>query len=320
MPEIYDIAIIGTGPAGVSAALTAKARNLNMVWFGNKDISKKVSLAEQIHNYPGLIQVSGREMQETFQKPIEAEELAITEKVINQIFPMGKQYALFSGQESWMAKTVLLAMGMAPSTTMKGEAEFLGKGVSYCATCDGRLYTGKKIAVYCTNPEFEPEVEFLADLAGEVWVYPSYKDFSVARDNIRILSEAPVEVCGEDFVSGIRLKNVRASVGDQDSVADTKEQRVPGNMADTGTAFVKESDVIPVDGIFCLKDSYSPVTLVRGLEMEGSHIKVNRRQETNITGCYAAGDCTGRPYQYAKAVGEGNVAVHSILDYLHSAE
>jgi thioredoxin reductase (NADPH) len=292
MPEIYDIAIIGTGPAGVSAALTAKARNLNMVWFGNKDISKKVSLAEQIHNYPGLIRVSGREMQETFQKQIEAEELAITEKVINQIFPMGKQYALFSGQESWMAKTVLLAMGMAPSTTMKGEAEFLGKGVSYCATCDGRLYAGRKIAVYCTNPEFEPEVEFLADLAAEVWVYPTYQDFSVVRDNIRILSDAPVEVCGEDFVSGIRIKSGQTS---------------------------QDADILPVDGIFCLKDSYSPVTLVRGLEMEGSHIKVNRRQETNITGCYAAGDCTGRPYQYAKAVGEGNVAVHSILDYLHSS-
>jgi thioredoxin reductase (NADPH) len=166
--------------------------------------------------------------------------------------------------------------------------------VSYCATCDGRLYTGKKIAVYCTNPEFEPEVEFLADLAGEVWVYPTYPDFSVVRDNVRILSDAPVEVCGEDFVSGIRIKNVRKSA--------------------------KESDVIPVDGIFCLKDSYSPVTLVRGLEMEDRHIKVNRRQETSLRGCYAAGDCTGRPYQYAKAVGEGNVAVHSILDYLHSAE
>jgi thioredoxin reductase (NADPH) len=292
MPEVYDVAIIGTGPAGLSAALTAKARNLKFVWFGNKDISKKVSLAEEIRNYPGMIRVSGQEMQKTFQKQIEAEKLEITEKVINQIFPMGKQYALFSGQESWMAKTILLAMGMAPSTTMKGEAEFLGKGVSYCATCDGRLYTGKKIAVYCTNPEFEPEVEFLADLAEEVYVYPTYPDFSVKRENIRLLPGAPVEVTGDELVRGIRIREAKGM----------------------------QSDVIPVDGIFCLKDSYSPVTLLKGLEMEGSHIKVDRRQETSSRGCYAAGDCTGRPYQYAKAVGEGNVAIHSILDYLHSVE
>ena len=287
MAEIYDIAIIGTGPAGLSAALTAKARNLNVVWFGNKSISKKVELAEEIRNYPGLIRVSGKEMQETFQKQIEEEELVITEKVINQIFSMGKQYALFSGQESWMAKTILIAMGMAPNTTMEKEAQFLGKGVSYCATCDGRLYAGKKIAVYCTNPEFEPEVEFLADIAAEVLVYATYKEFGVNRENVKLLSAAPVEVVGESVVTGIRLKN---------------------------------DDIIHVDGVFCLKDSYSPVTLVKGLEMEKNHIKVNRRQETNLKGCYAAGDCTGRPYQYAKAVGEGNVAACSIVDYLNEAE
>jgi thioredoxin reductase (NADPH) len=286
--NVYDIAIIGTGPAGLSAALTAKARNLDYVWFGSRDISKKVALAERISNYPGLIQVSGEEMQEIFQRQVEAEALVITEKVISQMFVMGKQYALFSGQESWTARTVLLATGMAPDTTMKGEAEFLGKGVSYCATCDGRLYAGKKIAVYCTGREFEPEVEFLADLAGEVLVYPAYPDFSVKRENITLLPGAPVEVMGDAAASGIRVKN-----------ADT--------------------DIIPVDGVFCLKDSYSPAVLLKGLELEGSHIKVKRRQETSIRGCYAAGDCTGRPYQYAKAVGEGNVAVHSILEYLHEA-
>lgn len=309
MAEVYDIAIIGSGPAGLSAALTAKARNLNVIWFGSKNVSKKVELAEKISNYPGLIEVTGKEMQQTFKRQIEEEGLVITEKVINQIFPMGQQYALFSGQESWMAKTILIAMGMAPNTTMAGEAEYLGKGVSYCATCDGRLYAGKTIAVYCTNPEYEAEVEFLADIAEKVYVYATYPDFGIKRENVIRLAAAPIEVLGDGLVNGVRCKGGWKADSLEAAGEKTLEQSSAQNPA-------SGSDILAVDGIFCLKDSYSPVALIKGLEQEENHIRVNRRQETNIRGCYAAGDCTGRPYQYAKAVGEGNVAVHSIMEYL----
>ena len=77
-----------------------------------------------------------------------------------------------------------------------------------------------------------------------------------------------------------------------------------------------KGEAIPVSGAFFLKDSINPGVLLSGLDMAGGHIIVDRTQKTNIDGVYAAGDCTGRPYQYAKAVGEGNVAVHSVLDYL----
>lgn len=71
---------------------------------------------------------------------------------------------------------------------------------------------------------------------------------------------------------------------------------------------------MPVDGIFMLKESVSPAVLVGGLEMENGHVKVNRDMSTNLKGCFAAGDCTGRPYQYAKAAGEGNVAAHAVCE------
>ena len=73
---------------------------------------------------------------------------------------------------------------------------------------------------------------------------------------------------------------------------------------------------IPVNGLFCLRNALAPTTLLPGIAVDGAHVVVNRQQETSIPGCYAAGDCTGRPYQLTKAVGEGNVAAHAMLDYL----
>lgn len=288
MAEIYDLAIVGTGPAGISAALTAKARNLNFIWFGSKSLSAKVEKAERISNYPGLCKVTGKQLQEAFLNQIKAEELLITEKTVNQIFPMGKNYALFSGQESFMARTLLLALGTATTAALPGEAEYLGKGVSYCATCDGRLYQGKSIAVICTNPKYEEEIEFLSELAKEVFVYAAYQNFGVKRDNVFLQPGSPGEILGDDLVNGIKGKG--------------------------------KEEILPVQGVFCLKDAYSPVTLLKGLEMEENHIRVDRKMQTSLPGCYAAGDCTGRPYQYTKAAGEGNVAVHSILEFLHGEE
>ncbi len=285
MDAAYDLAIVGTGPAGVSAALTAKARNLNFIWFGSKGLSAKVEKAERISNYPGFFAVTGKELLAAFQNQIAAEKLQITEKTINQIFPMGKAYALFSGQESWMAKTLLLTVGAAAAAALPGEEKYLGRGVSCCATCDGRLYQGKTIAVICTDKKYEEEIEFLAGLAQEVYVYAAYPDFGVARENVILRNAWPKEIVGDVLVSG-RCEGI-------------------------------EEYSVPVHGVFCLRDAYSPLCLLKGLEMEDNHIRVDRNMQTNLLGCYAAGDCTGRPYQYTKAAGEGNVAVHSALAFLN---
>lgn len=279
---IYDAVIIGTGPAGVSAALTLKANSKSFLWIGSRNFSDKVGKAEKISNYPGLSLVTGREMNEAFRSQCNELGLEILDKMVNSILPFGDHYAVMAADDFFEAKTVLLATGVTAVSMLPGEAELLGRGVSYCATCDGNLYRGKTIAVLCTNKRFEHEVEYLAKLAGKVYLQPLYDNCGV--ENVEILPQRIVKLLAENN----RLCAIE----------------------------LKDGSAIFVDGIFCLRENVSLGTLLPGLKQEDGHIAVNRRMATNLPGVFAAGDCTGRPYQYVKAAGEGNVAAHSIIEYL----
>lgn len=280
---IYDAAIIGTGPAGISAALNLKIHNKNFIWIGSKNLSDKVTKAECVMNYPGLTAVTGEEMNEAFQHQIQEAGIEITEHMVNSILPMGDRYAIMAGNAFYETKTIILATGVANIGTLPGEQERVGMGVSYCATCDGGLYKGKKIAVICNNVRFEHEVQYLADLADTVYYFPSYKEVGTLSNNVKCMEEKARGIVGESRVSGVQLSN------------DT---------------------VLDVDGVFCLRDGVSLATLLPNIEVDGGKILVDRAMKTNLPGVYAAGDCTGRPYQYTKAVGEGNVAAHSVIEYL----
>ncbi len=284
---LYDSIIIGTGPAGLSAALNLKVREKSFLWFGAKALSDKIHRAERILNYPGLADCTGEQMSVAFKNQIEQMEIDINEATVTSIINFGTHFAVSAGPEFYEAKTVILATGVAPSAEIEGEITLLGKGVSYCATCDGGLYRGKTIAVISTSPHFEHEVKFLASLASKVYFFPRYKNASQISDNVEAVIAKISKINGESRVSGITL-----GTGDQ----------------------------IALDGIFCLRESVSLSALLPELEVKDGHITVDRTMSTNISGCFACGDCTGRPYQYAKAVGEGNIAAHSVIEFLSNKE
>lgn len=281
---IYDSVIIGTGPAGLSAALTLKIRGKDFIWIGSRNMSDKVCKAECISNYPGFINISGAELNETFRSQTEAMEIEIAEKMVNSIMPFSDHYAVMAGSEFYESRTVILATGTANTATLPGETDYVGRGVSYCATCDGNLYREKTVAVICNNVRFEHEVKYLSEIAEKVYYFPLYKNVSISADNIEIQTEKAVGIVGDGKrVSGVKLRD--------------------GSIAD-------------VNGVFCLRDSVALSSLMPQLGTEDGHISVDRSMSTNIKGIFAAGDCTGRPYQYAKAIGEGNVAAHSVLEFL----
>ena len=167
--ERVDIAIIGTGPAGLEAAVTAKIRNKTLLLIGNKDFSSKLVKAELIRNYLGLADISGRDLADHFQEHLDKLEIEITEDKITAVYSMGDYFALQNSKnEFYEARTIILATGVMQGKLYPGEEEFLGRGVSYCATCDAALYKGKEATVLGFSPKEEEEAEFLAEVADRV--------------------------------------------------------------------------------------------------------------------------------------------------------
>ena len=279
----YDVAIIGSGPAAISAALTLKLHNKSIIWFGSKNLSPKVEKSERIANYPGIAMVSGRELNRLYREQISRAGLEIIEKQVTNIAYTKKGYMVMGGNDIYDASTVLLCTGAVNPKGFPGEEELLGQGVSYCATCDGFLYAGKTIAVYCGSKDFEHEVLYLAEIAAKVYLFTAYTGCDVNRENVTVNPGKMKAVLGEQRVTGIELS---------------------------------DGSILSADGVFVLRNAIAPGRLLSGLEINGADIAVDRSMQTNKPGCFAAGDCTGRPYQLAKAIGEGNIAAHSIVDYL----
>ncbi|APH16272.1 pyridine nucleotide-disulfide oxidoreductase family protein [Clostridium sporogenes] len=282
MGKRYDIAIIGSGPAGLEAAINAKIRNKDIIIFGNKELSSKLVKAPKINNYLGFYNVSGNELKDKFIDHIGKMGIEITFERINNVYAMGEYFALMVNEKMYEAKTVILSTGVEYGKALKGEEELLGKGVGYCATCDAPLYKNKTVAIIGYNKEAEEEANFVSELASKLYYIPMYKSDYELSEKVEIINDKPIEILGEQHVEKLLLKDSQ----------------------------------IKADGIFVLKDSVSPSQLVPGLEMEDEHIKVDRKMQTNISGCFAAGDCTGKPYQYIKSAGEGQIAALSAVSYL----
>lgn len=283
---VYDVAIIGTGPAGLAAALTLKLHNKEIIWFGSAELSDKVGKSEKIANYPGVPMVSGADLNAAFAAQAKEMGLEPKEARVTNIADMGGKFMVLADNEMYEARALLLATGTATAKGMEGEAEMLGRGVSYCATCDGFLYKGKTVAVYCTDERMAHDIKYLEEICGKVYIYTNF-GYEPAAETSEVLA-SPLKKLSGAF------------------------------KCDTAELF--DGTTLAVDGVFILRPAIAPSTLFPGLETDGAHIKTGRSQETNYKGCFAAGDCTGRPYQIAKAVGEGNVAAHAILEYLSALE
>ncbi|MFR5265654.1 NAD(P)/FAD-dependent oxidoreductase [Clostridium sp.] len=282
MNDRYDIAIVGSGAAGLSAALNAKIRNKKFIIFGNKNLSNKIVKAPKINNYLGFYGMTGPEIKEKFKEHLDYMGIEITEERVNNIYAMGDYFALMVNDKTYEASALILATGMEYTKPLKGEEEFLGRGVGYCATCDAPLYKEKVVTIIGYNKEAEEEANFVSELASLVYYVPMYKGPFELNKNIEVIEDKPVEIKGGMKVDTLVLKNGE----------------------------------LKTDGVFVLKDSISPGQLVPGLKITDGHIEVDRLMQTNIEGCFAAGDCVGKPYQYIKAAGEGNIATLSAASYL----
>lgn len=281
----YDIAIIGTGPAGISAAITAKLRNKNIILFGNKDLSDKINKAHSIKNYTGLPNVTGEELATALKNHLNDLDIEITEKRVNAVYSMGEYFALQVGKEMIESKSLIIATGVTASKTLENEDEFLGRGVSYCATCDAHFCKGKDVAVIAYTKEAEEDALFLSEVCSSIKYFPLYDISNEIFDkygNIQIIKDKPIGFAG----------NMKAE------------------------KIICENSSYDAFSTFVVRNNISADKLVPGLKTDDTHIIVDLQMETNIKGLFACGDIAGKPYQYIKSAGQGNIAALSAVAYL----
>ena len=287
---MLDCIIVGSGLAGISAALTLQSNRKEFLLFGSPSLSEKIEKAEKIHNYPGLSDVSGKEFCAALKAQLDEAKIEIKNEKVAGVYALKEKFSILTQEgNTYESRTIILACGVESIRLIDGETEFLGRGVSYCATCDGFLYKGKTIAVVCTTKRLEHEIGYLADFAEKVYLIPMYKDVEIDRDNVTIIKKMPQKIQGK-----LRVESL--------AFAAPPSEDIPKDLS--------------VNGVFMLRESVAPSVLVGGLGTKEGHVVVQRDMSTNLPGCFAAGDCTGRPYQYTKAAGEGNIAAHSVSEYL----
>lgn len=278
---MYDVAVIGGGPAGLSAAVQICQRGKSALIISGADSDGPLWKTEMVSNYLGLPQSGGAALGDRFRAHAQVMGAQRMDGRALNIMPMGGKFYLSVGSDMVEAKAVVLAPGVVREAKYPGEAQHLGRGVSYCATCDGMLYRGKQVVVVGKSAEAPEEAAFLLEIGCHV-TYVSSKKPKELREGIVFVKAARVEVLGEERVTGVKA-------GEEELLCD---------------------------GVFILRASVAPTDLLPSLELRERYIGVDRDMATNIPGVFAAGDCTGAPFQISKAVGEGLVAGQRAAEYI----
>ena len=223
----YDLLIVGGGPAGLTAAIHARARDKSALVVSNEPAASPLNKAPRMANYPGLPGVTGRELVERLVK--QAKDLGVEFKLGRalSVMPMGKSVMVSVENDVAEGQAVILATGVSRAAPLRGEAELLGHGVSYCATCDGMFYRGKSVACAGDAPDFAREVEFLRSIGCQV---------------------TETKLQGLEILGDNRVTGVRTAAGEElpcDGVFLLRASIAPAHMA-PGLAL--ENGYIKVDG------------------------------------------------------------------------
>ena len=276
----WDIIVLGSGPAGLAAAVAARGRNKSVLVIGNRWQDSPLAKAERVDNYPGLPGRTGLEMLEEFHR--HALKLG-TEFVVGRGLSLlaWNGFSITVGAQVYQGQSLILAPGVVRSAKYPGEAEYLGRGVSYCATCDGMLYRNKPVTVVGLTPDAPQEANYLNSLGCQVTYVSPHRPQGL-KEGIPYIQAGRLAVKGEQTVTGLEA----------------------------------DGALLPCSGVFILRRTVAPTDLLPALETDGGVIKVDRRMATNVPGVFAAGDCTGGHLQVSKAVGEGHVAALSACEYL----
>lgn len=305
--EIVDVAIIGGGPAGLTAALYAARARAKTVVFEKAMPGGQIINTDWIENYPGMVEgLSGAEIGMLFQQHAEkwgAEFRTFAE--VERVQPVERHFVLTVDGEEILARTVILCTGAVPSRLgVPGEAEYTGRGVSWCATCDGALYRDKTVAVVGGGDAAVEEAIFLTKFANKVYVIHR-------RDELRATKCIQERCFANDKIEVLWSRVVREIEGDGDKVTGVVLDSTKG----------EEEMRLAVDGVFEFVGVVPHSDLVKGIVDldERGFVKIDHKGMTSVPGLYAAGDVTDYPLkQVVTAAGQGAAAADDAVKHIDS--
>lgn len=273
---MYDCIIIGKGPAGISGAIYISRSNLKVLVIGKDDTALKK--AHLIENYYGFENpITGEELFEIGIKQAEKQNIEIKNDEVVDIKWNDNFFTVITVNAEYEAKTILLATGKSRnSANINGVKEFEGRGISYCAICDGFFYKNKKIAVIGSGEYALHEAEILKNISDDVTIFTNGRELPQNKS---------IEIT--NYIEG----KIDAIKG--------KEKASKIVLAD--------NTVYDIDGIFIAEGTATSVDFAKklGIFLDNNNIKVDENMQTNIPGIYAAGDCTGGLLQISKAIYDG---------------
>lgn len=288
-----DVVIIGAGPAGLQAAIHAARRKVKTIVIGRPDQGALVKA--EIENYFGIPRINGKEIVKIGLEQAKNSGATIYEEDVLKAEKVGETFVLHTDQDNeFIARAVILALGISRMRlNAEGEKEFLGRGVSYCAACDVNFFKGKKVAIVGNDSMAAASTLLLTNVASDVyWVTKEPKVAAPLMEKVfatkaKVVKAAwPKKIRGEEKVKMIELDN---------------------------------GQVLEVDGVFIELGAKGSMDLALELGIlpdPNGLITVNAKMETEMQGVYAAGDVTGRPWQLARAVGQGCIAGTNAANYV----
>jgi thioredoxin reductase (NADPH) len=306
MPEIFDIIIIGGGPAGLTAGIYASRARMKTLILNEGTAGGQLVLTHEIANYPGVESISGFQLGNIMKKQAQSFGCKIRSNIQLTSFNFSSNPKMMeiNGSEQVFGRTVILSTGGQPRMiNVPGEAELKGRGVSYCATCDGDFFTGKDIVVVGGGNSALEEAVSLTKYARNVSVVHQF-------DQFQAFPYAVEEAKANPKIKFFMESQVRKILGD-DSVKQVEVEHLPtGNKA-----------MLAVDGIFIF---IGYVAKTQGFEkcielnFKGEII-VDAEMQTNVPGVFAAGDSIVKRYrQVTTAVADGTIAALSAIEYLRT--
>jgi thioredoxin reductase (NADPH) len=300
--EAFDVVIMGGGPAGLTSGIYTARHGLRTLLLEGKQLGGRSWGPHRIENYPGFPGgITGTELMERFVAQAEDFGVELRQETIVGLSDMGETKMVLTRGGYYTAKAIIISTGIQRKTmSIPGEMELKGRGVSYCAICDGPFFSDKVVAVVGSGKEAVEDAIRLAETSRKVYTIPGRNGYNGDIEGLEgLLGHEKVEV-----IEGADLK----AIGGDEFVTHVKLDHESLSRLD-------------VDGVFMILESVGTSDIVKeaGVETdEGGCIMVDKNQRTNVDGVFAAGDCVCGGMQIVTAAGDGGKAGLSALRYVRA--